>query len=243
MAKTKRLNPDNKKTKYKASPMSRTSGVAKRKSANVMSESERIGRQRQAAAAETGPRDRFNPAAAQAVVDTLGFGVNSSGKFEFNPIATLGMALPVGKVLNAARALQAAGKASQAAPLFARAAAKIGGRIGKKASAVGNAGRGPFSPKNLAKEEAAIKRLTGRALSSTGARAASESAFPRLPGASNLPPRSARTFDIYADPFEEGASRFQGGVVRKTSGAYGEAAMPRVASRLPKPKLPKGRGR
>jgi len=166
------------------------------------------------------------------------------------------MALPVGKVLKAARALSAAGKAAQAAPLFARVAAKIGGRIGKKASAVGNAGRGPFSPKNLAKEEAAIKRLTGRALSSTGARAASEGAFPRLPSAGNLPPGSARTFDTYADPLLEGAGRFARGTKRGNklvkaieknevqSGMYigSKEAIKRAAfnSTRPAAKLPKG---
>lgn len=112
----------------KKKEMNRTSGTAKRKAPNTMSASERIGRQRQAAAANPGPRDKFNPAAAQGVVDTLGFGIGSSGKFEFDPIATLGMALPVGKLVTAMKALRGAGKIAKAAAVESRILAKRAGQ-------------------------------------------------------------------------------------------------------------------
>jgi hypothetical protein len=111
----------------KKKEMNRTSGTAKRKAPNTMSASERIGRQRQAESANPGPRDKFNPAAAQGVVDTFGVGVNSSGKFEFNPITTLGMALPVGKLFTAMKALRGAGKIAKAAAVESRLLAKRAG--------------------------------------------------------------------------------------------------------------------
>jgi len=111
----------------KKKEMNRTSGTAKRKAPNTMSASERIGRQRQAESANPGPRDKFNPAAAQGVVDTFGVGVNASGKFEFNPIATLGMALPVGKLVTAMKALRGAGKIAKAAAVESRILAKRAG--------------------------------------------------------------------------------------------------------------------
>jgi hypothetical protein len=179
----------------KKKEMNRTSGTAKRKAPNTMSASERIGRQRQAEAANPGPRDKFNPAAAQGVVDTFGVGVNASGKFEFNPIATLGMALPVGKLVTAAKALRGAGKIAKAAGLEARVGAK---QVGKLFGGTGKKSQGLGKPMDRAVD------VGGRA------RDASEGVFPRLPGASNLPPRSARTFDKYADPLLEGAGRFKG---------------------------------
>lgn len=56
-----------------------------------------------------------------------GVGTDSKGKFSIDPMG-LAMALPVGKVVKAAAALRAAGKASQAAALSARVLAKEGGR-------------------------------------------------------------------------------------------------------------------
>jgi hypothetical protein len=129
------------------------------------------------------------------------------------------------KILQAARALVSAGRAAEAAPLFARVAAKVGGQIAKKASAKGNAGRGPFSMKNAFKEQSAVQKLTGRNITSQGAREASQSAYPRLPNMGYVP-GATRTFDRYADPLSEGAGRI----------------FPGIAKRIPKPKLPKGRG-
>ena len=137
----------------------------------------------------------------------------------------LGFALPVGKVKAAAAGLRAAGKIGKAAALEARIAAKVGGQIGKRASAIGNAGRGPFSAANFAKENAAIKSITNRDITAAGARAASESLFPKLPNMGYVP-GATRTFDRYADPLLEGAGRL----------------FPGIAKKLPKPKLPKGRG-
>ena len=85
---------------------------------------------RRAAEAEAAPvRDKFNPAAAQAVVDTFGFGIGSDKKFKFDPLAVLSMALPVGKLVKAARAARAAGRAGEAAALEARIGAKFSGQL------------------------------------------------------------------------------------------------------------------
>jgi hypothetical protein len=155
----------------KKKEMNRTSGTAKRKAPNTMSASERIGRQRQAESANPGPRDRFNPAAAQGVVDTFGVGVNSSGKFEFNPIATLGMALPVGKIAKAAKALRAVGGArnrSVAAGLTERLRSKAAGKsFGQSLAENKAAGGGPI-----------LQYLVG---AGTASRRASEKVFPRAP--------------------------------------------------------------
>ena len=150
--------------------------------------------------------------------------------FAFNgPKENQGKYLELGvspfKILQAARALTSAGRVAEAAPLFARVAAKVGGRVAKKASAVGNAGRGPFSMKNAFKEQSAVQKLTGRNITSQGAREASQSAYPRLPNMGYVP-GATRTFDRYADPLSEGAGRI----------------FPGIAKKLPKPKLPKGRG-
>jgi len=125
------------------------------------------------------------------------------------------------KILQAARALVSAGRAAEAAPLFARVAAKVGGRVAKKASAKGNAGRGPFSMKNAFKEQSAVSKLTsGKTGSVTDARRASESLYPKLPSRGGDAPsllrgqRDIRSFDKYADPINEGAGRFARGTSR-----------------------------
>jgi hypothetical protein len=164
------------------------------------------------------------PTAARAFTrEMTGIDVSRKG-VKVDPFS-VAMALPVGKVLKAAKVLRAAGKAAEAAPLFARVAAKVGGRVAKKASAKGNAGRGPFSMKNAFKEQSAVQKLTGRNITSQGAREASQSAYPRLPNMGYVP-GATRTFDRYADPLSEGAGRI----------------FPGIAKRIPKPKLPKGRG-
>jgi hypothetical protein len=129
MAKTKRLNPDNKKTKYKASPMSRTSGVVKRKSANTMSESERIGRQRANEVASPLVRDKNDTGIdmSQVAYDWLGVGRNK-GKFSVDPLNLALTFLPGGKVGTAAKALRGAGKVGRATQLEARIASKVAGK-------------------------------------------------------------------------------------------------------------------
>jgi hypothetical protein len=169
-------------------------------------------------------RNKQVPKAARAFTKEMtGIDISRKG-VKVDPFS-VAMALPVGKVLKAAKVLRAAGKAAEAAPLFARVAAKVGGRVAKKASAKGNAGRGPFSVKNAFKEQSAVQTLTGRNITSQGARAASESVFPKLPNMGYVP-GATRTFDRYADPLSEGAGRI----------------FPGIAKRIPKPKLPKGRG-
>lgn len=169
-------------------------------------------------------RNKQLPTAARAALrEMTGIDISRKG-VSVDPLS-FAMALPVGKVLKAAKVLRAAGRVAEAAPLFARVAAKVGGRVAKKASAVGNAGRGPFSMKNAFKEQSAVQKLTGRNITSQGAREASQSAYPRLPNMGYVP-GATRTFDRYADPLSEGAGRI----------------FPGIAKKIPKPKLPKGRG-
>jgi hypothetical protein len=78
------------------------------------------GRRRQADSVDPGPRDRFNPAAAQGVVDTFGVGIGSSGKFELNPLTLLSGFMPFGKALSVAKRLTQAGQMSKAAAILAR---------------------------------------------------------------------------------------------------------------------------
>ena len=114
-------------------------------------------------------RVKQRPTAARAFTrEMTGIDISRKG-VSVDPFG-VAMALPVGKVLKAAKVLRAAGKAAEAAPLFARVAAKVGGRVAKKASAKGNAGRGPFSMKNAFKEQSAVKTLTGRNITSQCAR-------------------------------------------------------------------------
>ena len=104
----------------------------------------------------------------------------------------LGFALPVGKVRAAAAGLRAAGKASQAAALEARAAANTAGKYfggtGKKSQGLG-------LPMDRAVDVGGAARM------------ASESLYPKLPSMGGVP-GAKRTFDKYYDALDEGASRF-----------------------------------
>jgi hypothetical protein len=204
----------------KKKEMNRTAGTAKRKISQA--EEVRFGMKtgKPLTGSASGVKSISLKQAGEAL--TQGIVTTRGGKLQFAPEG-LAMALPFGKVFNAAKALRGAGKIAQATGLEARLGAKVAGKT------FGGTG----------KRSAGLGKPMDRAIDMGGrARDASEGVFPRLPSTGNLPPGSARTFDKYADPLGEGASRFQGGVVRKASGAYGEATMPRVGSQLPKPKLP-----
>ena len=193
--------------------MNRTSGTAKR----LTGRSEGIATKLKYGAPLTGSASGVKSISLKDAGEVLTQGIFSASRkgLKMDP-AGLAMALPVGKLVKAAQVLRTAGKLGKAAALEARVGAKTAGKI------FGGSERGLPMERSL--------DVGGRA------RAASEKMFPRLPN-KNIP-GSERTFDIYADPLGEGASRFQGGVVRKASGAYGEATMPRVGSKLPKPKVP-----
>ena len=143
------------------------------------------------------------------------------------------MALPIGKVLKAAKALRAAGKASQATALEARLGAKEAGNF---FGGTGKRSQGLGLPMDRAVD------VGGRA------RNFSESVFPKLPSRGGDSPRllrgqrDLRSFDVYADPYNTGNERVMGAAVSRPGGSIGEAAMPRIASKIKKPKLPKGRG-
>jgi len=176
----------------KKKPMSRTSGVARR----LLGRSEGIATKLKYGAPLTGSASGVKSISLKDAGEVLTQGIVTLGKkgLQMDP-AALAMALPIGKLAKASRVLRAAGKIEQAIPLEARLTAKKAGRFfggtGKKSQGLGL----PMD----------------RAIDVGGpARAASESVFPRLPSAGNLPPGSARTFDTYADPLLEGVGRFKG---------------------------------
>ena len=109
--------------------MSRTSGVAR-----GMGSSERIGRQRQAAAARPLVRDKYNPSVdfGQTALDWVGVGVNkSTGQFEVDP-TTLAMSFfpmgKLGKLGKVAKALIPKGKRIASAATRVSEAATLGKR-------------------------------------------------------------------------------------------------------------------
>jgi hypothetical protein len=214
--------------------MNRTAGTARRK----MSASERVSYGLKTGAPLTGSASGVKSISLKQAGEALTQGIVSvrDGKLKFSPEG-LAMALPVGKVAKAAKALRAAGNIGKAAALEARVLAKQAGReLGPDAAR-------NFGPKTLPP--------VGPTLRNT-----SESVFPRLPSAGNLPPGSARTFDTYADPLLEGAGRFARGTKRGNklvkaieknevqSGMYigSKEAIKRAAfnSTRPVAKLPKG---
>lgn len=137
------------------------------------------------------------PTAARASLrEMTGIDVSRKG-VSVDPMG-VAMALPIGKVLKAAKALRAAGKASQATALEARLGAKEAGKFfggtGKKSQGLG-------LPMDRAVD------VGGRA------RDFSESVFPRLPSGGGVP-GAKRSFDLYEDPLLEGASRFARGTKR-----------------------------
>jgi hypothetical protein len=86
------------------------------------------GRRRAAETGDVGPRDRFNPAVAQGVVDNFGFGVGADGNFQVNPaIAALNF-LPFGRFLGPL------GRVAKALVPFER-------RVGAAAAGSGRGGR------------------------------------------------------------------------------------------------------
>jgi hypothetical protein len=221
--------------------MNRTAGTARRK----MSASERVSYALKTGAPLTGSASGVKSISLREAGEALTQGIVTvrGGKLKFAPEG-LAMALPFGKVFNAAKALRGAGKIAQATALEARLGAKV---AGKTFGGTGKKSQGLGKPMDRAVD------FGGRA------RMASEKVFPRLPGASNLPPGSARTFDEYADPLLEGAGRFARGTKRGNklvraieknevqSGMYigSKEAIKRAAfnSTRPVAKLPKGRGR
>ena len=166
------------------------------------------------------------PTAARAFTKEMtGIDISRKG-VSVDPFA-VAMALPVGKVLKAAKVLRAAGNIKKAVALEGRVAAKnVGKKIGSTFSYWDTAAR----------DSASARRMT------------SESVFPKLPSRGGDSPsilrgqRDLRSFDVYADPYNTGNERVMGAAVRRPGGSIGEAAMPRIASKIKKPKLPKGRG-
>jgi hypothetical protein len=171
----------------KKKEMNRTAGTAKRKISQA--EEVRFGMKtgKPLTGSASGVKSISLKQAGEAL--TQGIVTTRGGKLQFAPEG-LAMALPLGKVAKAAKALGAAGKITQAVALESRLAAKV---LGKK---------NPFRRGLIAAQS------DGNVIRALGKRRASESVFPRLPG--NSIPGSARTFDKYDDPLLEGAGRFRG---------------------------------
>jgi hypothetical protein len=132
-------------------------------------------------------RNRQLPAAARATArgmlrEFTGIDISRKG-VSVDPIG-LAMALPMGKVLKAAKALKAAGKIEQSTALFARLDAKGAGQV-----------MGQFG------------NITQGVAQGRPSRRLSESIFPKLPSMAGIP-GAKRSFDIYEDPLLEGADRF-----------------------------------
>ena len=138
------------------------------------------------------------PTAARASLrEMTGIDVSRKG-VSVDPMG-VAMALPVGKVLKAAKALRGAGVSKKAMALEARVVAKKMGR-------------------NIPKEYSWFERglASGPKTPEGKFRTSSESVFPRLPSRGGDSPsllrgsRDIRTFDKYADLTNEGAGRFTG---------------------------------
>jgi hypothetical protein len=198
----------------KKKEMNRTSGTAKRKISQA--EEVRFGMKtgKPLTGSASGVKSISLKQAGEAL--TQGIVTTRGGKLQFAPEG-LAMALPVGKLVKAAQVLRRTGKIAQAAGLEARVGAKTAGKI------FGGSERG--LPMDRALD------VGGRS------RAASEDVFPRLPNSSI--PGTKRSFDIYEDPYLEGAYRFAGKVKpgRKLSG---NPTVNASIAELPKTKLPKG---
>jgi hypothetical protein len=116
----------------KRKEMSRTAGTAKRKISQA--EEVRFGMKtgKPLTGSASGVKSISLKQAGEAL--TQGIVTTRGGKLQFAPEG-LAMALPLGKVVKAAKVLRAAGKTDQAAGLAARAAAKIKGqKIGREFS-------------------------------------------------------------------------------------------------------------
>lgn len=174
---------------------------------------------RNAAAAPSTKRDKYSAktlgaiqgAAANALEFGTGVRLGQKGIKSVDPLG-LAMALPVGKVLEAAKALRAAGKIARADSLTARVVAKAAG--GSRAAA-----RGQKEQKVVAFMRPDYPGVFQGSVDSvrvgSKARGLSESVFPKLPIRGGDVPKllrgskDLRTFDSYANPINEGAGRFR----------------------------------
>lgn len=108
--------------------MNRTAGTARRK----MSASERVSYALKTGAPLTGSASGVKSISLREAGEALTQGIVTvrGGKLKFAPEG-LAMALPFGKVFNAAKALRGAGKIAQATALEARLGAKVAGSLRK----------------------------------------------------------------------------------------------------------------
>jgi hypothetical protein len=212
----------------KKKEMNRTSGTARR----LTGRSEGIATKLKYGAPLTGSASGVKSISLKDAGEVLTSGIVTLGKkgLQADP-ASLAMALPVGKLVKAAKALRAVGKIGQAAGLEARIGAKQFGKELPRIASLANKMSGGM-PGSIV--------TAGKASKVTGlsARAGSEGVFPRLPKSGI--PGSARTFDKYDDPLLEGAERFRGKAPATAKAAakkidpkaeFGKIARPAAGSR------------
>lgn len=162
--------------------MNRTAGTARRK----MSASERVSYGLKTGAPLTGSASGVKSINLRQAGEALTQGIVSARgkKLSFDP-AGLAMALPVGKVAKAAKALSAAGKITQAVALESRIAAKVLGR------------KNPFRAGLSAAQQ------DGNAIKALGKRRASESVFPRAVGGTVNPPTLRQEYKTVKAGYEQ----------------------------------------
>lgn len=218
--------------------MDRTAGTARRK----MSASERVSYGLKTGAPLTGSASGVKSISLREAGEALTQGIVTArgGKLKFAPEG-LAMALPFGKVFNAAKALRGAGKIAQATALEARLGAKVAGSARKGTIDMGRQARN------------ASERVFPRAAGAVGE--SSREITARLGRQSNLP--MARKREL-SEAVKNSYTRFTGfsrDLSRKAAGkpSAGEVYQARLAKlgsegmrvrelekRL---KLPKGRGK
>ena len=200
----------------KKKEMNRTSGTAKRK----ISQAEEVRYGMKTGKPLTGSASGVKSISLKQAGEALTQGIVTTrgGKLQFAPEG-LAMALPLGKVAKAAKALRAVGGArnrSVAASLTERLRSKAAGKsFGQSLAQNKAAGGGPI-----------LQYIVN---AGDAARRASESVFPRLPKSGI--PGSARTFDKYDDPLLEGAERFMGKAPAAAKKAKDRLKLPAAGSR------------
>lgn len=226
----------------KKKEMNRTSGTARRK----ISQAEQVRYGMKTGAPLTGSASGVKSISLKQAGEALTQGIVTvrGGKLKFAPEG-LAMALPFGKVFNAAKALRGAGKIAQATALEARLGAKVAGmqRAGNLAE---RSGRTPVS--ELSKRTFDMGRR---------ARKTSESVFPRAAGAvgessreitarlgrqSNLPMGLKRELSQAVKQTGTGFTKFSKGAAKEkvrtgTSKDFGRAAAKEVAKNSKTPKM------
>ena len=206
----------------KKKPMSRTSGVARR----LTKRDEGIATKLKYGAPLTGSASGVKSISLKDAGEVLTSGIVTLGKkgLQADP-ASLAMALPVGKVLKAAQALRAAGKATQAASISNRLVAKSLGRDASRLISKNKGAKNPYISENLIGNAKKVREIS------------TESVFPRAPKKGALGDLEAGALPG-SNMTNVQARRFAASRAADRAGNY--TPVRELEKRL---KLPKGRGK